>query len=140
MIPFEIEKGIPIPPTTVRTGSNINFLKSMVPGDSYFFKKEDVKKATRFYRVAKRLGIGIIIRKFIDPKKGEGLRMWRVADGVKTIGEIAPSLADPINKNAPSFAALPVKKKLTKKQQQEAKRERDRRYRERKKADLGKNI
>ena len=68
-----IEDGVPIPETTTRQGSNITFLKSMKPGQSTLFKGNDTKKAARFYRVAKKLGIPIEIHKV-----AEGLRMWRV--------------------------------------------------------------
>jgi len=72
---LKIEKGIPIPTTTARKGNNVEQLKAMEPGDSVYFDAPIKKKATRFYRVAKRLGIKVVIR-----VEGDGMRMWRAAD------------------------------------------------------------
>jgi hypothetical protein len=72
---LKIEKGIPIPTTTARKGNNVEQLKAMEPGDSVYFDAPIKKKATRFYRVAKRLGVKVIIR-----VEGEGMRMWRVKE------------------------------------------------------------
>lgn len=73
MSPFKIEKGIPLPETTQRTGHNIQLLNDMQPGDSVYIA--DAERAARFYRVAKKLGILIAIR-----REGKGARMWRLKD------------------------------------------------------------
>lgn len=76
---FTFDKAVPIPTTTVRQGVNIDMLKSMDIGDSKWWPVGDEKKATRFYRVAKKLDIAIVIRKVGegDPR-GAGIRLWRV--------------------------------------------------------------
>src|SRR5271166_6529975 len=76
---YQIEDGVPIPETTTRQGSNIVLLKSMKPGQSVFFGGADMKKATRFYRVAKKLGIPIEVHK-VEEKGVVGQRMWRVEE------------------------------------------------------------
>jgi hypothetical protein len=79
MATYVFDEGVPIPTTTVRQGSNIELLKAMKVGQSYWWPIEEQKKATRFYRVAKKLAIGVIIRKVdASDKKGPGVRMWRV--------------------------------------------------------------
>jgi len=73
-----IEKGIPIPSTKERKGENVELLRSMKPGDSVFFDAPIVKKATRFYRVAKKLNVNVIIR-----REGLGMRLWLVGEKEK---------------------------------------------------------
>jgi hypothetical protein len=72
---LKVEKNIPLPQPTARQGSNIALLKSMQPGDSVFFDDPIATKAQRFYRVAQKLGISIVIRNVKD-----GKRMWRLPD------------------------------------------------------------
>jgi hypothetical protein len=72
---LKIERDVPIPALTTRQGQNILLLKSMKVGDSVYFDAPIKAKAVRFYRVAKKLGVRVIIR-----KDREGMRMWRVDD------------------------------------------------------------
>jgi hypothetical protein len=76
---YEFDKGIAIPTTTARQGVNMDMLRAMPVGTSKWFSPKEQKRATRFYRVAKKLGITIVIRKVdkTDPR-GAGVRMWRV--------------------------------------------------------------
>lgn len=133
-----IEDGIPIPPATTRQGSNITLLKSMKPGQSVFFGAADVKKATRFYRVAKKIGVPIVIRKVEG-----GMRMWRIEaavtmtltpPGTYGYGPIRRLCDDPVvqmqvNKKRGGFEVKP----LTPKQRREAKNAKDRERRAAKK-------
>jgi len=80
---FTIEKGVPVPPVTTRQGHNIALLKAMQPGDSVYFDAPIAKHAPRFYRVAKRLGIKIMVR-----KDAAGMRLWRLDDEVKTDAQV----------------------------------------------------
>lgn len=111
---FAFDKSIPIPTTTVRQGVNITLLKAMSPGDSKWWPVADQKKATRFYRVAKRLGVPIVIRKVDenDPK-GAGVRMWRVDGEGKGADPIAAAAAAaaPKTRKAPAKKAAKVAKK-----------------------------
>lgn len=68
---LKIEDGIPIPTQTARKGTNIEQLRAMKVGQSVFFDAPIAKRATRFYRVAKKLGAKIVIR-----KDGDGQRLW----------------------------------------------------------------
>jgi hypothetical protein len=119
-INLQIEHGIPIPTATVRQGGNVTLLKQMSVGDSIYFEPKIAKKATRFYRVAKKLGYKIVIRR---DEQG-GMRLWRVTgEGLVSV----PPTQDP-------------PKKLTKVEQ---KRARDKAYKARKKQeklDLGRNL
>jgi hypothetical protein len=76
---LKVEKGVPLPAPTARQGSNIALLKSMQVGDSVFFDDPVATKAQRFYRVAQKLGIKIVIRN-VDG----GKRLWRTADTRET--------------------------------------------------------
>jgi hypothetical protein len=73
----KIDKRIPIPPPKQREGRNVAVLRAMKPGDSVWWPPEQGKFALRFYRVAVRIGVKILIRKVdeTDPN-GEGVRMW----------------------------------------------------------------
>ena len=140
-----IEKGIPIPATTARKGNNIELLRSMAPGDSVFFDAPIIKKATRFYRVAKHLGVKVLIR-----REGTGMRMWRMADETYgTAGAVDPARVTKVARKKPLVIkrAQPVPKKVVKglkakatpsaadlEAQKKAKASRDKRYRESKKA------
>jgi hypothetical protein len=75
---YEFDKGVDIPTASSRTGVNVDLLRAMPAGTSKWFSTKEVKRATRFYRVAKKLGIVILIRKVgkEDPR-GAGVRMWR---------------------------------------------------------------
>lgn len=90
---YDFDKGVPVPTAVERVGVNIEMLKAMEPGESKWWSEEEAKKAARFYRVAKRLGIPILIRKVgaKDPR-GVGVRMWR-NDGAATGIVVA---ADPL--------------------------------------------
>jgi hypothetical protein len=138
-----IEKGIPIPSTKERKGENVELLRSMKPGDSVFFDAPIIKKATRFYRVAKKLGVAVVIR-----REGAGMRLWLVGNKTK---EVAPSTTPTTKKGkavvVKKAAAKKVAKKPVKKvksiaapsyEEHEAKKKakasRDKRYRESKKA------
>ena len=76
-----VEKGVPIPPVLVKQGANIALLTGMEVGDSVWWDLAEAKRAMRFYRVAKKLGLKILIRKVDenDPQ-GPGVRMWRMAE------------------------------------------------------------
>jgi hypothetical protein len=100
---YDFDKEVPIPTTVERVGVNIEMLKAMEPGDSKWWSEADAKKAARFYRVAKKLGIPILIRKVgAADKRGPGVRMWRNDGGI-----VVP--ADPIAQAAEK-AARAVKK------------------------------
>lgn len=105
-----IQHGVPIPEGQERSGSNMELLRKMDIGDSVFFDAPIAKNATRFYRVAKKLGIHILIR-----KEGAGQRMWRVAPNGEA-KEKKPA--------APKKVAKPKAKK-TAPPKAETKRERD---------------
>jgi hypothetical protein len=101
----EFDSDVPVPTTTVRLGSNIELLKGMTVGQSKWWPLEDMKKATRFYRVAKKLKLGIMVRKVdAEDPRGEGVRMWRI-DKTET---------DPIAAAAAAAAALQPAKPRTK--------------------------
>ena len=129
---FTIEKGIPVPTTTARKGNNIELLNTMEPGDSVFFDAPIKKKATRFYRTAKHLGIKVIIR-----KDGEGMRMWKLgaATAAVTVVKAVIKVAPVESKKAKAKKAKPVVKQAVEKVgSKTAKAARDKRYREMKKA------
>lgn len=63
-----IEKGIPIP----ARGKNKELLSKLEIGDSVYFSDTAKSVTSKFHLVAKRLGIGVAVR-----KEGEGCRMWR---------------------------------------------------------------
>jgi len=144
-----IEDGIPIPETTARQGKNIAFLKQMKPGQSTFFGPGDMKMANRFYRVAKKQGISIVIKKVEG-----GMRMWRVASEAvqeqQRIDELVvaqsrkaePVVTSPILTRADKLTKKLNGRKLTEKQRREAKNAKDRERRAKKKADkeFGRNI
>jgi hypothetical protein len=77
---LKIEHGVPIPPISTRQGNNIRLLQAMKPGDSVFFDKPIEKKAVRLYRVAKKMGIKIAIR-----KEAGGSRVWRMSGDQPTV-------------------------------------------------------
>jgi len=143
-----IEKGIPIPSTKERKGENVELLRSMKPGDSVFFDAPIIKKATRFYRVAKKLGVAVVIR-----REGAGMRLWLVGEKGKLIGEktkteYAPKAAktavklDAVkkqpkflrNSKAAKAARRVASPKAVDLDKKKAKASRDKRYRESKKA------
>jgi hypothetical protein len=96
---YDFDKAVPIPTAVERVGVNIELLKAMEPGDSQWWSEDEAKKAARFYRVAKKLGIPILIRKVGDKDpRGPGVRMWRQEGG-----EIV--VADPIAAAAQKAAA-----------------------------------
>jgi hypothetical protein len=143
MLALKIDKGVPIPTSTVRQGVNVSFLKSMEPGDSVFFDKDNIKKATRFYRVAKRLEIKIIIR-----REGDGMRMWRCVNTAPIDQEVQHTYADekekavdrasdpkPAKIKAVKAAKAKKKLKVKKVEDKAAKAARDKAYREKKKAE-----
>lgn len=99
MAMMKIEKGVPIPATTARSGDNMDLLRSMEVGDSVYFDAPIAHKATRFYRVAKKLNVSVLIR-----KDGEGMRLWRTAGS-----EAARVKVDPVAKAKP-VAKAPAKK------------------------------
>jgi hypothetical protein len=103
---YDFEKGIEVPAAAARSGVNIDLLRAMPVGVSIWFSTKDAKKVTRFYRVAKKLGVTILIRKVgrEDPK-GTGVRMWKMANGGK-------KSLDPIA--AAERAARPVRAKAKK--------------------------
>jgi hypothetical protein len=68
---LKIEKGVPVPPVAVRVGGNEKLLQEMEIGDSVFFDKPIAARATRLYRVAKRMGLKIVLR-----KEPHGTRVW----------------------------------------------------------------
>ena len=72
---LKIQKNVPVPPVTQRVGHNKALLMQMKPGDSVYFDAPIASHALRFYRVAKKMGIKIVIR-----KDAGGMRMWRVAE------------------------------------------------------------
>jgi hypothetical protein len=75
-----VEKNVPIPPVVTKQGVNVVMLAEMEPGDSRWWSSDDAKRTMRFYRVAKKLGIKILIRKVgSEDPQGPGVRMWRVA-------------------------------------------------------------
>jgi len=79
---YEFDKAVPIPTSVERLGVNIEMLRAMQPGESKWWDETEAKKAARFYRVAKKQGIPIVIRKVgkTDPR-GPGVRMWRGEGG-----------------------------------------------------------
>lgn len=72
---FTVEQNVPIPPVAARQGHNIALLKALQPGESIYFDAPIAKRATRFYRVAKKLNIQVMIR-----KDQGGMRLWRLPD------------------------------------------------------------
>ena len=102
----EFDDNVALPTSTVRQGSNIEMLKQMKIGQSKWWPLDDMKKATRFYRVAKKLGLGIAVRKVDDTDaRGEGVRLFRI-----------DKEEDPIVAAAREAAALqPAKPKAVKK-------------------------
>lgn len=104
---FKIEKGIPMPPATLRQGSNIQLLRTMEPGESVFFDAPIVAKAVRFYRVAKKLGVTIAIR-----KESEGVRMWKLDAGPARVNPaVAKQVASAVVARASSAAKARTKGK-----------------------------
>jgi hypothetical protein len=96
---LKIEHGVPIPPVATRQGANIRLLQSMKPGDSVFFDKPIEYKAVRLYRVAKKTGIKIVIR-----KEAHGMRVWRVSGDQPTVTHqtrpvVPPRKSGPIPKS-----------------------------------------
>lgn len=79
---LEIRDDIPIPTALPpKSGKNMDLLRSMKPGDSIHWQLKDEERAGRFYRVAKRMGIRIMIRRVNgDDPEGVGVRMWRLPD------------------------------------------------------------
>jgi hypothetical protein len=138
-----IEKGIPIPSTKERKGENVELLRSMKPGDSVFFDAPIIKKATRFYRVAKKLGVAVVIR-----REGAGMRLWLVGDktkdGVAKSVKVEKVRLGDTKKNAvvtqitktskKKPKGKPVSLKVADLDKKKAKASRDKRYRESKKA------
>lgn len=107
---LKIEDGIPIPTQTARKGTNIEQLRAMKVGQSVFFDAPIVKRATRFYRVAKHLGAKIVIR-----KEGDGQRMWLIAlptTPMTTVMVPAREAATPVRKAAKKKAVKKVAKKI----------------------------
>lgn len=78
---FTVEKGVPVPPVTTRQGHNIALLKALMPGESIYFDAPIADRAVRFYRVAKRLGVRVMIR-----KDAGGMRLWRLPDEAEEKG------------------------------------------------------
>lgn len=75
-----VEKGVPIPPIVTKPGANVSLLSEMEPGDSRWWPLTDAKRVMRFYRVAKKMNIKILMRKVgEDDPQGPGVRMWRIA-------------------------------------------------------------
>ena len=107
-----IEKGIPIPSTKERKGENVELLRSMKPGESVFFDAPIVKKATRFYRVAKKLNVNVIIR-----REGSGMRLWLVGgkekDGVTKTVEVKKVRLGDTKKNVVVTQITKTNKKKT---------------------------
>jgi hypothetical protein len=101
----EFDKGIDIPATSARTGVNVDLLRAMPVGTSKWFSPKEVKKATRFYRVAKKLGMTILIRKVTkeDPR-GAGVRMWRT-EGRVALDPIAAAEKKATKRSAPKAKA-----------------------------------
>jgi hypothetical protein len=87
---LKIEHNVPIPPPVTRVGGNIRLLQSMKPGDSVFFDAPVAGKAVRFYRVAKSLGVTILLRK----ERG-GVRLWLVSNEPAPEQQRAPRNAAP---------------------------------------------
>jgi len=91
---MEFDKEVPIPTSVERVGVNIELLRAMEVGDSKWWSEEDAGKAARFYRVAKKLGIKVLIRKVgkADPR-GAGTRMWRLEGGPAAVAPADPLAA-----------------------------------------------
>lgn len=70
---LRIEKGVPI--KAFYEAGNTELLKKMEVGDSVFISNNSTTQQTRnrFYSIAKRIGIKVIIRKVEG-----GARMWRI--------------------------------------------------------------
>jgi hypothetical protein len=102
---LKIEKNIPVPTSSARKGHNIELLRQMQPGDSVFFDAPILKKATRFYRVAKQLKVKVIIR-----KEGNGMRMWRMPD------DYEGASTAPVSKPHNSASSKAAKKRSTSKE------------------------
>lgn len=98
---YDFDKGIPVPTTVERVGVNIELLKAMPVGESKWWPEDETKRAARFYRVAKKLGIGILIRKVgsSDPR-GPGVRMWRTTEGPAPVGDPLLAAAERATKAA----------------------------------------
>jgi hypothetical protein len=108
---FEFDKGVTIPTSFERGGVNMDMLKAMAIGDSVWWPASDYKKATRFYRVAKRLGIPIVVRKVgATDTRGAGVRMWRVEAKDATPDAIANSEAKALAKAAQATQPPAAKK------------------------------
>lgn len=113
---LQIRKNVPMPEPTARVGVNMQLLQSMDEGDSVFFDSPIAKKASRFYRVATKLGYTIALR-----KEKDGIAMWVVKKpkGAKTIAtngsgaHIEPAPVKKAAKKAP--AKKPAAKKKAKK-------------------------
>ena len=109
MAKSEFDKDVPIPTSTARSGINIEMLKAMEPGESRWWPVEELPKATRFYRVAKKLDMSIVVRKVgsTDPR-GPGVRLWRVTEKPAR-GTVVDPIAAAAAKAAPKKKA-PKKK------------------------------
>ena len=119
---YEFDKGVDIPATSARQGVNIDLLRAMPVGTSKWFGAKEVKKATRFYRVAKKLGITIVIRKVTkeDPR-GAGVRMWRT-EGRVAVDPIAAAEKRAARKSPTKNRAKPKPKAKAKKKAVKPKR------------------
>jgi hypothetical protein len=113
----EFDDNVALPTSTVRQGSNIEMLKQMKIGQSKWWPLDDMKKATRFYRVAKKLGLGIAVRKVDDTDaRGEGVRLFRIDKEEDPIAAAAREAAAAVQPKAvKKVAKLPVKKMPMKK-------------------------
>jgi hypothetical protein len=113
----EFDKGVEIPTASTRTGVNVDLLRAMPVGTSKWFSSKEQKRATRFYRVAKKLGIVILIRKVgKDDPRGAGVRMWRT-DATRDAAHdpIAAAEKKAVKRTAKKPAAKPKPKAKPKK-------------------------
>lgn len=123
MASYEFDKGVPIPTEIVRPGVNMEMLKAMEVGESKHWPAAEAKKAARFYRVAKKLGIPILIRKVgKEDARGPGIRLWKVDPEAKAARQatqesdaIARSEATALAKASKPVKAPAVKKSAPKK-------------------------
>lgn len=76
---FEIEKGIPLPPS-LKQGTWINTIGKMEVGDSFYVHDDSNNVRTCAKSAAKRLNVKIATRVEYDKNSQRGIRVWRIND------------------------------------------------------------
>lgn len=73
---FEVQSGIPMPIST-RSGGSKYPLAQLKVGDMFFVPDRTTKGASTFYAGAKKLGIKVSVRPFVEEDGTEGIGVWR---------------------------------------------------------------